>query len=199
MPEWLFIILVTVASLCVTFCFFYFCFDSWLQKVQSRSPESRSNVMNYEVTRIIESESDSFLIYDQFGSSKHDIVMAVLSNSTKCVGIAVFLQDRKVRYFSEEFPACCLLDIDGDEGQSSIKTAFAALHCWRDGITMAESIELIVDDKDFVLSSHDKNSLICHKLSTYEDQFDFKRFNCHWMQNYICDVVSLLCFHEIIC
>ena len=44
--------------------------------------------------------------HEEFESQSHEVVAVVLSNLDKCIGIVAFLQERKVEYFVEHFPAC---------------------------------------------------------------------------------------------
>ena len=133
------------------------------------------------------------MIGEEYESPDHDVVAVVLSTTKSCIGIATFLQERKVKYFSEKFPACCIKDIDDIEARGQTKTVFAALHSWGFDITRADSVNLLVDNREFSLMSREDDSLLAQKVKQYEERYVFK-LTCHLIDNYICDVVSLKVF-----
>ena len=104
-------------------------------------------------------------------------------------GIAAFLQERKIQYFTEKFPTCCQKDIDGEKSKAETKTVFSALYSWGFDITRADSLNLLVDNMEFSQLDGTEETLMAKRVRQYEEQYVFK-LTCHFIHNYICDVVS---------
>ena len=82
-----------------------------------------------------------------------------------------------------------LLYVDNNKARAETKTVFAALHCWGFDITRADSMNLLVDNREFSQLDSNDGTLLAQKVKQYEDRYVFK-LTCHFIDNYICDVVS---------
>ena len=151
----------------------------------------------YAIVNKVVDEERQKLIIDEYTSPTHEVVIVVRANSKDCAAVATFLQDCKVKYFRETFPTCCAQDIEDSIEKAILKSAFAALHCWRNDLTMAEAVHLLIDDKEFILSTHSDSSLIRQKIMSYESQHSFK-LHSHWTQNYLCDQVSTIFLEDFL-
>ena len=182
-------------GLALTFAVFYFCFDSLFQKLNTNhtkqgGPTSYVPQRYSKGYRKLRPDLERF-VHEEFESPNHDVVALVMSTRQKCAGIAVFLQERKVEYFVESFPACCIEDIDSlDEAHvSKVRAGLAAAAYWGVKCTMASNVTLLVDDRKFVEEANSEGSFVAEKLSQYENQYDFK-IVCQWTDNFLCDTVS---------
>ena len=63
------------------------------------------------------------------------------------------------------------------------------MHCWGFDITRADSMNLLVDNREFSQLDSNDGTLLAQKVKQYEDRYVFK-LTCHFIDNYICDVVS---------
>lgn len=175
----------------MTFAVFYFCFDALFQKL-NRGDERTSNSaipQRYaKASKTLLPEVERF-VHEEFDSPNHDVVVLVVSSHDRCVGIAVFLQECKVEYFVESFPACCL-----KEGDLKTRAGLTAVSYWGVKCTMASNATLLVDDRPFVASANSKGSLVADKLAVYENQYDFK-LACQWIDNFICETVIWRVFY----
>jgi len=189
---WIFVVAIVILTL--TFCCFKFFWDGFFKKLQGRNQDPRDFQRHYDrlPVKFLNQEHES-LIGEEYESADHDVVAVVLSNTKSCVGIAAYLQERKIQYFSEKFPTCCHKDIDDNKTRAETKTVFAALHCWGFDITRADSVNLLVDNREFSELSSNDDTLLAQKVRQYEERYVFK-LTCHWIDNYICDPAA---HHEL--
>ena len=142
-------------------------------------------------------------VHEEFESSNHDVVFVAMSNSKLCIGIAVFMQERRVEYFLEKFPQCCVMDANHENRaccvQSSLvdsermlkfRSGLAALSFWGVQFTLGNRVQMLSDYRLFVEMANSNGDIIKEKITAFEDRYDFKLL-CHWTDNYICDMVMI--------
>ena len=99
------ILSVAFVLLVITFIFFKYLFDPLFGKVQrsiTRDWTSKSPVFKVDhKEKGFRPEIERF-IHEEYESSNHDVVAVVISTAKKCVGVAVFCQDRQIQYFHEK-------------------------------------------------------------------------------------------------
>ena len=118
------------------------------------------------------------------------------NDDTKCVGICIFLLDRKVEYYIEEFPEHIeqemnLTTPDTEENLGrGLKSALLGISQWSDQWCAAESVNLLLKDKDIVLKlNSDPESEEVAKLISDLALLNGYKIYCQWSDNYICDTV----------
>ena len=131
-------------------------------------------------------------VHEEFESSNHDVVFIAMSNLKLCIGIAVFMQERKVEYFLEKFPQCCVQSslVDSDR-MLKFRSGLAALSLWGVQFTLGDRVHMLSDYRTFVEMANSNGDIIKEKITAFEDRYDFKLL-CHWTDNYICDMVMIL-------
>ncbi len=137
MEHWQKITLGTIGGVIATFIFYYFvgkvldyCYIRNKKRVYSNLPvPHRVNTKKSGKQRIylrFESSNESWtwvtfcagfrritnpslerFIHEEFESSGHECVAAVISNGSRVAGICAFLQEMKIEFFIEDFPTCC--------------------------------------------------------------------------------------------
>ncbi len=129
------------------------------------------------------------LIFEEFDSPDHDVVGVVLCDNVKSVGICLFLQERKVEYFSENLPKCCLKDAnDRGQGVTEARAGLAAVSLWAPQFHLANSVTFLFNDRTFVEEANTPDTVTASQVSSYEERHDF-RLQTQWTDNYICDLV----------
>jgi hypothetical protein len=144
-------------------------------------------------------EEQENLIYDEYESFEHNCIVMLANNDTKCVGICIFLLDRKVEYYVEEFPEHIqqemkLKTIDTDENLVlGLKCALVGISQWSDQWCAAESVNLLLKDKDIVLKlNSDPDSEEVSKIVSDLALLNGYKIYCQWSENYMCDTVGWL-------
>jgi hypothetical protein len=196
MEQWLLIFAGSSVLLLLTFLLFKYLLDAMFQKLQQRGGDDSSRPTRQYIPFRFSKTSEGRLrpdiqrfIHEEFDSPDHDVVTVVLSTAKSAVGISVFLQDRKVEYFSEDFPTCCVRDANYDPKVYKTRAGLAAVGLWGKTYTMAASVVLLIDDRSFVEMANVADSTVSLKLAHYEEEYDFK-IECQWTDNYRCDHVS---------
>ena len=126
-------------------------------------------------------------VHEEFESSNHAVVFVAMSNLELCIGIAVFMQERRVEYFLEKFPQCCVSLVDSDR-MLKFRSGLAALSFWGVQFTLGNRVQMLSDYRLFVEMANSNGDIIKEKITAFEDRYDFKLL-CHWTDNYICDMV----------
>ena len=128
-------------------------------------------------------------VHEEFESANHDVVFVAMSNLKLSIGIAVFMQERKVEYFLEQFPPKDSL-VDSDS-MLKLRSGLAALSFWGVQFTLGDRVHMLSDYRTFVEMANSNGNIIKEKITEFEDRYDFKLL-CHWTDNYICDMVMIL-------
>ena len=177
---------------------FKYCLDSLLYKLSTSHRKENYSYQPIKVSNrksLFKPEIERF-VHEEFDSANHDVVFIVMSNQKSCVGITVFMQDRKVEYFLELFPMCCVKSSEDDSPNIlKFRAGLVALSFWGVQFTLAEDVHMLSDNRAFVEMANSKSpSIVMEKISQFEDRYDFKLL-VQWTDNYICDMVSLWAEH----
>jgi len=184
---------ITIGLSVFFFILFKYLLDGIFIKLQRKQDPSKEKRKYDRLPLKYLSRENETMIGEEYESPDHDVVAVVISNTKCCVGIAAFLQERKIQYFSEKFPSCCHKDINENKARAETKTVFAALHRWGFDITRADSVHLLVDNREFSELSSNDDTLLAQKVRQYEERYVFK-LTCHFIDNYICAEMS---HHEL--
>ena len=57
-------------------------------------------------------------------------------------------------------------------------------------MTLAMSVQFLIDNRDFVSNADDKESLVGSKVDMIVNKHQISKMSCQWTENYICDVVG---------
>ena len=201
MENWQIIVIGTFGGFFLVVLTFKYCFDSLFQRFSASRHENQSTYytsFRYSSTKKQRLRPDlERFVHEEFESPHHEVVVVVLSNSTKCIGIVAFLQERKVEYFSEKFQACCVQDLSTSDLPSHYnnrRAGLAAVSVWSVKWTLASSVSFLIDDRTFVEACNNSlcDPVISDKVSQFEEKHDF-HLACQWTDNFICDIVSICC------
>ena len=120
------------------------------------------------------------------------------NDDTKCAGICIFLLDRKVEYYVEEYPIddnsesniSNETDIPNGASSRGLKCALLGISQWSEQWCAAESVNLLLKDKSVVLKLNadpeaDESSKYVSDLALLNGY----KLYCQWADNYICDTV----------
>ena len=149
-----------------------------------------------EDSRLLEQQQN--LIYDEYESFNHNCLVMLANNDTKCVGICLFLLDRKVEYYIEDIPPDIQSEItatsktnDDEKLSRGLKSALFGISQWSDQWCAAESVNLLLKDKDVVLklNSDPDTEEAAKSVSDLALLNGFKIY-CQWSDNFLCDTVS---------
>merc|ERR1719425_118220 len=55
------------------------------------------------------------LVYEEFDTTKHEVLAICMETPTTAVGISLFMNDREAEYYWEKFPECCVKHTNGDD------------------------------------------------------------------------------------
>ena len=150
-----------------------------------------------EKSRLLTKLQESF-IYDEYESFTHNCIVMLANDDTKCAGICVFLLDRKVEYYVEEYPIddnsesniSNETDVTNEVSSRGLKCALLGISQWSEQWCAAESVNLLLKDKSVVLKlnadpEEDESSKYVSDLALLNGY----KLYCQWADNYICDTV----------
>jgi len=150
-----------------------------------------------EESRLLHQQQQN-LIYDEYESFNHNCLVMIANNETKCVGICLFLLDRKVEYYVEDIPSEIQSEIKSSSRTNEdevlargLKTTLHGISQWSDQWCAAESVNLLLKDKDVVLKLNSDPD-IEEAAKTVSDLALLNGFKiyCQWSDNFICDTVA---------
>ena len=156
-----------------------------------------------EESRLLHQQQN--LIYDEYESFNHNCLVMIANNETKCVGICLFLLDRKVEYYVEDIPPEIQSEIKSSSRTKEneilsrgLKTTLHGISQWSDQWCAAESVNLLLKDKDVVLKLNSDPD-IEEAAKTVSDLALLNGFKiyCQWSDNFICDTVGFTIFYYI--
>ena len=150
----------------------------------------------HEESRLLQQQN---IIYDEYESFSHHCLVMLANDDTKCVGICLFLLDRKVEYFIEDIPPDIQSEIESSSRNKDeetltrgLKTTLLGISQWSDQWCAAESVNLLLKDKDVVLKlNSDPEIEEASKSVTELALLNGFKIYCQWSDNFICDTVSL--------
>ena len=159
----------------------------------------------HEESRLLHQQQQN-LIYDEYESFNHNCLVMIANNETKCVGICLFLLDRKVEYYVEDISPEIQSEIKSSSRTNEeevlsrgLKTTLHGISQWSDQWCAAESVNLLLKDKDVVLKLNSDPD-IEEAAKTVSDLALLNGFKiyCQWSDNFICDTVSFTCLFYFI-
>ena len=139
-----------------------------------------------EETAKLISEQRENMVYDEYESFTHDCIVAIANDSEKYVGICLFLLDRQVEYFVEDFAKD---DKTKYNSLLALKSTLSGISHWSDQWYSAESVNLLCKDKNVVLNLNNPESPAAEVMSDLANLNCFKIY-CQWTDNFMCDTVS---------
>ena len=139
------------------------------------------------------------LIYDEYESFTHNCLVMLANNEEKCIGVCIFLLDRKVEYYVEDLPKdiqteMTLIANESEETLSrSLTSALLGISQWSDQWCAAESVNLLLKDKDVVLklNAHPEDEEVSKLVSDLALLNGYKMYT-QWADNFMCDTVNIL-------
>lgn len=127
------------------------------------------------------------LIHDEFDSSTHEVLCVCTENKKTAVGLCIFLADREIEWYSEDFPECCVTK--SDEEDYKYRNVLGSVAHWGPKFTYAEAVNLLCQDGDLVRSVAKGTTRQWRSFFQYEKKHNFRLF-LQWSENYVCGEVA---------
>jgi len=146
-----------------------------------------------ERSNLLRAQVDSF-IYDEYESFSHNCLVMLANDDEKCIGMCIFLLDRKVEYYVEELPkdipteTTLITNVSDETLSRSLTSALLGISQWSDQWCAAESVNVLLKDKDVVLklNAHPEDEEISKLVSDLALLNGYKIY-CQWTENFRCD------------
>ena len=160
---------------------FYLIFDRVMQWVRagrgSRDGTGGKNSLRMRVKLRQEqrsAEEVESLVYEEFDTEQHEVLSVCLESEGRVAGGALFLSDRKVEFYSEEYPACC--QAQADQEPDRMRHLLAAVSVWAEKWTLAEAVNCLVEDEAVVRGVSRPGSSQWRAVNQFEAKHDFRFF-----------------------
>jgi len=127
------------------------------------------------------------LLYEEFDTNKHEILAVCLENEDRAAAICLFLNDKEIEFYSEQFPPCCRSHDDGSD--RVFRSVMTAVSHWAPKWTYAEAVNLLCQSRDFVRKVSKGTTAEWRAINKFEDKNDFTMF-LQWSDNFVCGEVT---------
>jgi len=196
MERWVKVLLGTLFS-SIGVVVFFFIYDLVMVYFRKRRHEVSEGNNSYSVKQVFrkskkneeertEEEMDK-LLHDEYDSSTHEVLCVCTENKKTGVGLCIFLADREIEWYSEEFPECCVAQ--SDEEDYKYRNVLASVAHWGSKFTMAEAVNLLCQDGDLVRGVAKGTTRQWRSFYQYEKKHSFRLF-LQWYENYMCGEVA---------
>eukprot|EP00095_Tigriopus_kingsejongensis_P006451 maker-scaffold384_size188899-snap-gene-0.32 protein:Tk06451 transcript:maker-scaffold384_size188899-snap-gene-0.32-mRNA-1 annotation:"hypothetical protein" len=122
------------------------------------------------------------LIYEEYKTEAHEIVMATAETTERAVALCVFLADMRVEYYCQIFPECCVSHSE----EFTLRNLVAAINLWGPGWLGADPVTILCQNRDMVLQVNDQvENRLKGLFEQYADKFEFG-LNFQLGDNFFC-------------
>eukprot|EP00088_Acartia_fossae_P044219 TRINITY_DN4688_c0_g1_i1.p1 TRINITY_DN4688_c0_g1~~TRINITY_DN4688_c0_g1_i1.p1 ORF type:complete len:371 (-),score=74.82 TRINITY_DN4688_c0_g1_i1:251-1363(-) len=129
------------------------------------------------------------LLFDEHVTQNHEVLCVCSESETRGCGLCIFLADREIEWYDENFPECCTKE--SDEKDFTFRNALAAVAHWANHFTLADAVNLLSKDGKLVKLVCSGTTRQWRSFFQYEKKYSFRLF-MQWSENYVCGEVDRL-------